>query len=116
MEINGQNRQDIGVILRKLCQQKGVEIIEVKACPDHIQMFVSIRPKYSVAQIMGYLKGKKPYDIRPTRQFKVQIWKFHFILPIILQLQRAATLPAACCFLIRRYFPWRGLYFVLCYT
>ena len=48
----------IGVILRKLCQQKGVEIIEAKACPDHINMLISIPPKYSVSQIMGYLKGK----------------------------------------------------------
>ena len=43
---------------RELCQQKGVEIIEAKACPDHIHMLISIPPKYSVAQIMGYLKGK----------------------------------------------------------
>ena len=58
MEIYGQIKQDIGVILRKLCQQKGVEIIEVEACLDHIHMLVSIPTKYSVSQIMGYLKGK----------------------------------------------------------
>ena len=51
-------RTDIGQILRKLCEQKGVEIIEANACPDHIHMLISIPPKYSVAQIMGYLKGK----------------------------------------------------------
>ena len=51
-------RQDIGQILRKLCAEKGVEIIEAEACPDHIHMLLSIPPKYSVAQIMGYLKGK----------------------------------------------------------
>ena len=51
-------RQDIGQILRKLCAEKGVEIIESEACPDHIHMLLSIPPKYSVAQIMGYLKGK----------------------------------------------------------
>ena len=39
----------IGVILRKLCQQKGVEIIEARACPDRIHMLISIPPKYSVA-------------------------------------------------------------------
>ena len=49
---------DIGKILRQLCQQKGVEIIEAELCPDHIHMLVSIPPKYSVSQIMGYLKGK----------------------------------------------------------
>ncbi len=49
---------DIGKILRQLCQQKGVEIIEAELCPDHVHMLLSIPPKYSVSQIMGYLKGK----------------------------------------------------------
>ena len=51
-------KADIGQILRKLCEHKGIEIIEANACPDHIHMLVSIPPKYSVSQIMGYLKGK----------------------------------------------------------
>lgn len=51
-------RADIGVILRKLGEQKGVEIIEVNACCDHIHMLLSIPPKYSVSQIVGFLKGK----------------------------------------------------------
>ena len=46
------------MMLRKLCEYKGVEIIEAEACKDHIHMLVSIPPKYSVSQIMGYLKGK----------------------------------------------------------
>ena len=54
----GQIKKDIGQILRKLCEQKGIEIIEAQACPDHIHMLLSIPPKYSVSQIMGYLKGK----------------------------------------------------------
>ena len=58
MKIYREIRADIGVILRKLCQQKGVEIIEANACPNHIHMFISIPPKYTVSQIMGYLKGK----------------------------------------------------------
>ena len=58
MVICGQIRADIGQILRKLCEQKGVEIIQAEACPDHIHMLISIPPKYSVSQIMGYLKGK----------------------------------------------------------
>ena len=49
---------DIGKILRKLCEQKGVEIIEAELCPEHVHMLVSIPPKYCVSQIMGYLKGK----------------------------------------------------------
>ena len=58
MEIYGKIKEDIGIILRKLCQQKSVEIIEAQACPDHIHMLISILPKYSISQIMGYLKGK----------------------------------------------------------
>ena len=58
MAIYGQIRVDIGKILRKLCDQKGVEIIEAETCPDHIHMLVSIPPSISVAQFMGYLKGK----------------------------------------------------------
>ena len=49
---------DIGKILRQLCQQKGVEIIEAELCKDHIHMLISIPPKYSVSSIMGYLKGE----------------------------------------------------------
>ena len=58
MAIYGEIRQDIGYILRKLCEQKGVEIIAAETCPDHVHMLISIPPKYSVSQIMGYLKGK----------------------------------------------------------
>lgn len=58
MEIYGKIKQDIGIILRKLCQQKGVEILEAEACKDHIHMLISVPPKYSIAQIMGFLKGK----------------------------------------------------------
>ena len=57
-EIYGALKRDIGEILRKLCEQKGVEIIEAEACPDHIHMLVSIPPYISIAQFMGYLKGK----------------------------------------------------------
>ncbi|WP_418724474.1 IS200/IS605 family transposase, partial [Dysosmobacter sp.] len=53
--IYGQIRADIGSILKKLCEYKGVEIIEAETCPDHIHMLVSIPPQYSVSQFMGYL-------------------------------------------------------------
>ena len=57
-EIYGKLKKDIGEILRKLCAQKNVEIIEAEACPDHVHMLVSIPPYISIAQFMGYLKGK----------------------------------------------------------
>ena len=56
--IHGKIKTDIGKILRQLCEQKGIEIIEAELCPDHVHMLLAIPPKYSVAQIMGYLKRK----------------------------------------------------------
>ena len=51
-------KRDIGKTLRDLCDRKGINIIEAECCPDHIHMLLEIPPKYSVSQIMGYLKGK----------------------------------------------------------
>lgn len=56
--IYGQIKKDVGEIIRKLCEQKGVKIIEAEACKDHIHLLVSIPPHLSVSQFMGYLKGK----------------------------------------------------------
>ena len=58
LEVYGKLKADIGEILRKLCEQKGVNIIEAQACPDHIHMLVEIPPSLSVSQFMGFLKGK----------------------------------------------------------
>ena len=72
-EIYGKLRKDIGEILRKLCEEKGVEIIEAKACPDHIHMLVSIPPHLSVAQFMGFLKSKSAlmiFDIHANLKYK----------------------------------------------
>ena len=78
--IYGKIKADIGQILRKLCEHKGIEIIEANACPDHIHMLVSIPPKYSVSQIMGYLKGKSSlmiFDRHASLKYKYgnrQFW------------------------------------------
>lgn len=63
MVIYDRIKEDIGKILRNLCDRKGVEIIEASACPDHIHMLVSIPPKYSVSDFVGYLKGKSSLEI-----------------------------------------------------
>ncbi|MBQ2246952.1 MAG: IS200/IS605 family transposase [Selenomonadales bacterium] len=54
----GEKKRAIGEILRKLCEWKGVNILEAECCPDHIHMLVEIPPKMSVASFVGYLKGK----------------------------------------------------------
>jgi len=56
--IYGKIRADIGRIIRMLCERKGVNIIEAELCPDHVHMLVEVPPKYSVADIVGYIKGK----------------------------------------------------------
>ena len=56
--IYGKIYKDVGKIIRQLCEQKGVELLEAEACKDPIHILVAIPPKYSVAQFMGYLKGK----------------------------------------------------------
>lgn len=53
-----EKRRAIGEIIRKLCEWKGVKLLEATACPDHIHILVEIPPKYSVSSFMGYLKGK----------------------------------------------------------
>ena len=53
-----EKRIQIGQILRKLCEFKGVEILEAEVCPDHIHMLMKIPPKMSVSGFVGYLKGK----------------------------------------------------------
>ena len=57
-EIYGKLKKDIGQILRELCQRKGINIIEAELCPDYVHMLIEVPPKYSISEIMGYLKGK----------------------------------------------------------
>ena len=61
--IYGKIKADIGKILINLRERKGIEIIEGECCPDHIHMLVRIPLKYSVSEVMGYLKGKSSLTI-----------------------------------------------------
>jgi len=54
----GQLRKELGPVLRKLALQKESEVVEGRLKVDHVHMLVSIPPKYSVAQVVGYVKGK----------------------------------------------------------
>ena len=56
--IYGKLKAEVGRILRELCDRKGMEILEATACPNHIHILVSIPPKMSVCEFVGYLKGK----------------------------------------------------------
>ena len=72
-EIYGQLKKDIGRIIRKLCEEKKVEILEAEACPDHIHMLVGVPPYLSIAQFVGFLKGKSTlmiYDRHANLKYK----------------------------------------------
>jgi len=59
MRVRGQ----LGEIIKQLCRQKGVELVEGKAATDHVHMLLSVPPKYSIAMTIGYLKGKSAIRI-----------------------------------------------------
>lgn len=56
--IYGQLRREVVTIVRKLCEYKGVKILEGQACIDHIHLCISVSPKYALSTMVGYLKGK----------------------------------------------------------
>lgn len=72
-QLYGRVRTDVRDIIKMLCQYRGVEIIEGAVCVDHVHLCVSIPPKMSVSNFMGYLKGKSTlmiYDRHPELQNK----------------------------------------------
>jgi putative transposase len=74
----GKLRERIGPILRDLCKQKGVELIEGHCMPDHIHMCLSIPPKYSVAFVIGFLKGKSAIRIHRDLLKEGRTYGLHF--------------------------------------
>ena len=58
-----ENRRKIGKILRELCRQKGIGMLEGNAASDHIHLLLSVPPKFSIAMTIGYLKGKSAVRI-----------------------------------------------------
>ena len=61
--VSGRFRRQLGEILRQWCRQKGIELLEGHAMPDHLHLGVSIPPGYSVAMVVGSLKGKSAIQI-----------------------------------------------------
>lgn len=68
--IYGPLRKQIGRIIRELCCQAQIELVEGHAMPDHLHLCLSIPPKFSVANTVGFLKGKSA--IRIHREFLAQ--------------------------------------------
>ena len=74
----GKSRGRIGEILRDLCKQRGIELIEGRAMPDHIHLCLSIPPKYSVSNTVGFLKGKSAVRIHRELQGRRRMTGLHF--------------------------------------
>ena len=74
----GRMRRRIGGILRDLCRQRGVELLEGRAMPDHIHLCLSIPPKYSVSHTLGFLKGKSAVRIHRELLGERRMTGLHF--------------------------------------
>ena len=62
-ELYGRVRKRVGSILQDLCRQRAVELLEGHLMPDHVHMCLSVPPKYSIAFVIGFLKGKSAVRI-----------------------------------------------------
>ena len=76
--IYGKLKRQIGRIIRELCQQREVELIEGHAMADHVHLCVSIPPKYSVAHTVGFLKGKSAVRIHRDLLRERRMTGLHF--------------------------------------
>ena len=74
----GRLRRRIGLILRELCRQRGIELLEGHALPDHIHLCLSIPPRYSVAHTIGFLKGKSAVRIHRELLHERRMTGLHF--------------------------------------
>ena len=74
----GKIRKGVGVILQDLCRQRGVELVEGHLMSDHVHMCLSVPPKYSVAFVIGFLKGKSAVRIHRGILQKKRMTGLHF--------------------------------------
>ena len=77
----GRLKRQIGGILRELCRQKGVELLEGHSMADHVHLCLSIPPKYSVAHTIGFVKGKSAVRIHRDLLRERRMTGLHFWAP-----------------------------------
>ena len=75
---SGRLRRQIGVILRELCRQRGIDLVEGHAMPDHVHLGLSIPPKSSVAHSVGFLKGTSAVRIHRELLHERRLTGLHF--------------------------------------
>ncbi len=74
----GKYRSAVGRILRELCEQKGITLLEGHAASDHIHLFLSIPPKFRVANTVGFLKGQSAVRIHREVLQEKRMTGLHF--------------------------------------
>lgn len=74
----GKLRHKIGEILRDLCKQKGIVLVEGHLMPDHVHMCLSVPPKYAIAFAIGFLKGKSAIRIHRDLLREGKTYGMHF--------------------------------------
>ena len=77
-QLYGKFRRRVGLILRELCRQRGVELLEGHLMPDHIHMCLSVPPKFSIAFVIGFLKGKSAVRIHREVLKNRRVTGLHF--------------------------------------
>ena len=85
--IYGSLRRQIGGILRELCRQHGVEIVEGHAMSDHIHLCLSIPPRFSVVNTVGFLKGNSAICIDRAEQRMIGIGLLGFLIVLIVHVE-----------------------------
>ena len=74
----GKHRSAIGKILRDLCRQRGVELLEGRLMSDHVHMFLKVPPKFSIAFVIGFLKGKSAVRVHREVLKRKRVTGLHF--------------------------------------
>ncbi len=77
--LNGALRRSVGDLHRQLCDWKKLEILEMNIQEDHVHLVLSIPPKFSVSEVVGFLKGKSTIKIFDKHlELKKRYWRRHF--------------------------------------
>jgi putative transposase len=74
----GRVKKHVGEVIREVCRQRGIELVEGHLMPDHIHMCVSIPPKHSVAFAIGFIKGKSAVRIHRQILGNKKVTGLHF--------------------------------------
>ena len=77
-EAVGEAKKHVGAVIREVCRQRGIELVEGHLMPDHIHMCVSITPKDSVAFAIGFIKGKSAVRIHRQILGNKKVTGLHF--------------------------------------